>query len=149
MFWLTYDSENTLGVSAVPLGALCLLIHASCLHHNVCDSSVILLQFPYNVSYLITLWFIFWGRACFAVFACQSHSPVVFFINVISTRSWQCCRLVPVNTDRKIYIVQLWIHTCWTFDIFMSYKSEFPEKGTSLALPAGKNGGRSQLRWCQ
>ena len=29
MFWLTYDSENTLGVSAVPLGPLCLLIHAS------------------------------------------------------------------------------------------------------------------------
>ena len=29
MFWLTYDSENTLGVSEVPLGPLCLLIHAS------------------------------------------------------------------------------------------------------------------------
>ena len=80
-------------------------------------------------------------------FACWS--PVVFLINVISSRSWQCCRLVLVNTDREIYIVQLRIHTSWTFDIFMSYKSEFPEKGTSLALRAGKNGGRSQLRWCQ
>ena len=97
----------------------------------------------------LALGFIFWGRACFAVFACRSHSPVVFLINVISIRSWQCCRLLLVNTDREIFIVKLRIHTCSTYNIFMIYKSEFAEKGTSLALPAGKNGGRSQLRWCQ
>ena len=84
MFWLTYDSENTLGVSAIPLGALCLLIHASA-SPTMC--AIVVSSFYSSLTTFLILYLCSSYFEVEPVFACRSHSPVVFLINVISIRS--------------------------------------------------------------